>query len=60
MIPSVSDRSSVSNLQNENETLKLEVASLQQRLDLAERMRLEQEEQLRERIGHARREVTFC
>lgn len=59
MIPSATDPSLLSNLQKENETLRLELASIQQRLDLAERMRMEQEEQLRERIGHARREVIF-
>lgn len=58
MIPSVNEPSLATNLQTENESLKLELASLRQRLDIAERMRVEQEEQLRERIVHARREVS--
>jgi hypothetical protein len=57
MIPSATDPSLATNLRKKNESLRLELASLQRRLDVAERMRVEQEEQLRERIGHARREV---
>lgn len=57
MIPPVADPSLTTKVQKENESLKRHLASLQQRLDIAERMRLEQEEQLRDRIVHARREV---
>ncbi|KAF8487648.1 hypothetical protein JB92DRAFT_3130597 [Gautieria morchelliformis] len=57
MIPSATNPTLATNLQKENESLRVELASLQRRLDVAERMRVEQEEQLRERIGHARREA---
>ncbi|KAF8590523.1 hypothetical protein K439DRAFT_1403658 [Ramaria rubella] len=55
MVPSTSN--SFNKLRRENESLKLQIAALQHKFDIAERMRVEQEEQLHERVSNARREA---
>ncbi|KIJ44149.1 hypothetical protein M422DRAFT_67759 [Sphaerobolus stellatus SS14] len=56
MVPS-STSSLNTRLKKENESLKAQLLALQQKLQTSERMRTEQEEQLRERIELARREA---
>jgi hypothetical protein len=57
MVPSARSPSLITKLREDNESLKLQLAALQRKFEVAERMRIEQDEQLRERIEIARREV---
>jgi len=57
IVPSAGTTSLTTKLQKENESLKLQLVAFQQKFEIAERMRIEQDEQLRERIEIARREA---
>ncbi|KAF8520206.1 hypothetical protein BU17DRAFT_46890 [Hysterangium stoloniferum] len=57
IVPSAGSTSLSTKLRKENESLKLQLVALQRRFEIAERMRIEQDEQLRERIEIARREA---
>ena len=57
MIPSATDSTLVTKLRQENASLKREITCLDQQLEIAERMRVAQEQQIRDRVSLARREV---
>ena len=61
VIPSATSAASLSKVQAENTRLKAELEATQKRMTSMERamkLRVEQENQLREGINHVRREVT--